>query len=224
MSMCNGRLPWAVAVLSGCLTVSPALAVFTPVNPPPGSEKSIKDILQNVYGGTFTPNGVNFNNGSLTAVRIADGPDAGNRAPATPLSLIYDYGQLLSGPGTVTDQLWTADNVDASAKARFANFTQEFGFAEGTTNVNYQHLLFCNGSGFNNNAAADLDNMSNRIWRWARSGENGTFTSQNSDNPSSVDHMITYRIASPQSGTGSPVTTYLLFFEDLKPNQNPDQD
>ena len=52
----------------------------------------------------------------------------------------------------------------------------------------------------------------------------GTFTSQNSDNPNSVDHMITFRIDGPPSGAGNPVTTYLLFFEDLKPNQNPDMD
>ena len=91
--------------------------------------------------------------------------------------------------------------------------------------LNYQHLLFVNGSGFNNNETRDLDNMSNRIWRWARSGENGTFTSQNSDNPSGVDHMITYRIDSPSGlNAGGLVTTYLLFFEDLKPNQNPDMD
>ena len=226
MSICYGRLPWAVSVVIASLAVSSAQASFTAVNPPPGSEKSVKDILQHVYGGTFTPNGVNYNNGSLTATRIADAPDPGNRAPVTPLSLIYDPNLVSTGPGVATDQLWAADNVDASAKARFAVFTQEFGFAEGTTTVNYQHLLFVNGSGFNNNETADLDNMSNRIWRWARSGENGTFTSQNLDNPGGVDHMITYRIDS-QSAQGTPgalITTYLLFFEDLKPNQNPDMD
>jgi len=224
MSICYGRLPWAVSVLSGCLAVSPALAGFTAVNAPPSGEKSIKEILQHVYGGTFTANGVNFNNGSLTANRIADTPDAGNRAPVTPLSLIYDQGTLESGPGTTTDQVWSADSVDATAKARFAVYTQEFGFAEGVTTVNYQHLLFVNGSGFNNSETRDLDNMSNRIWRWARSGENGTFTSQNLDNPGGVDHMITYRIDNVSIGAGGTVTTYLLFFEDLKPNQNPDMD
>ena len=52
-----------------------------------------------------------------------------------------------------------------------------------------------------------------------------TFTSQNLDNPGGVDHMITYRIDQQSSANvGALVTTYLLFFEDLKPNQNPDMD
>ena len=39
--------------------------------------------------------------------------------------------------------------------------------------------------------------------------------------------MITYRIdqnSSVNTGNGGLVTTYLLFFEDLKPNQHPDMD
>ncbi|CAN5327645.1 hypothetical protein BH09PLA1_BH09PLA1_13300 [soil metagenome] len=226
MSICHGRLCGAVVVCLICLAVSPALAGFTTVNPPPGSEKSVKQILEHVYGGLFTPSGVDYDSPTIHATRINDTPDGGNRNPVVPLSLIYDQNALNGTNGFQTDQLWTADQVDAEAQARFAVFTQEFGFAEGTGAVNYQHLLYVNGSGFNNHETASLDNMSNRIWRWARSGENGTFTSQNSDNPASVDHMITYRIDSKTPRASGPgiVTTYLLFFEDLKPNQNPDMD
>ena len=82
--------------------------------------------------------------------------------------------------------------------ARFALFSQKFGFAEGVTDeIAYQHLMNVNGTGFNQTGTASLDNMSNRVWRWARDGENGVFTSQNSDNSDGVDHMITFRIDFP---------------------------
>jgi hypothetical protein len=225
MSFRIGRRPAAAVVLGGCLAVSSSvLAGFTTVNAPPAGEKSVKEILDHVYGGSFAANGVNFNNGSLTATRIHDVPDPGNRGPITPLNLIYDPNVLTAGTFQ-TDQVWQADSVNATAEARFAVFTQEFGFAEGVLAVNYQHLLFVNGSGFNQSDTTSLSNMSNHIWRWARSGENGTFTSQNSDNPDGIDHMITYRIDRPSDAhVGAIVTTYLLFFEDLRPNQNPDMD
>jgi hypothetical protein len=225
MSLRFGRGPAAAVVLGGCLFASaPAFGLFTTVNGPAPGEKSIKEILDHVYGGSFVPAGVNYSNGTKTAVRINDTPEPGARGPLQPLNLIYDPNTLNTGL-MPTDQVREADAEDAKAEARFAVFTQEFGFAEGTAAVNYQHLLFVNGSGFSQNDTATLSNMSNRIWRWARSGENGTFTSQNSDNPSGVDHMITYRIDSPTGlNVGAATTTYLLFFEYLKPNQNPDMD
>lgn len=225
MSFRIGRRPAAAVVLGACVAASaPALAGFTTVNGPAPGEKSIKEILDHVYGGNFIANGVNFSNGPLQATRINDTSAPGGRGPLQPINLIYDPNVLYTGL-QVTDQVWEADAVDAKAEARFATFTQEFGFAEGTAAVNYQHLLFVNGSGFNQNQVTSLSNMSNRIWRWARSGENGTFTSQNADNPDGVDHMITYRIDQVASlNVGADVTTYLLFFEDLKPNQHPDMD
>jgi len=202
----------------------PAMAGFTTVNSPPPGEKSIKEILDHVYGGSFVANGVNYSNGPLTATRINDTAQPGARGPLQPLNLIYDPNVLYSGL-MPTDQVWEAESVDAKAEARFAVFTQEFGFAEGTAAINYQHLLYVNGSGFDQSDVTSRSNMSNRTWRWARSGENGTFTSQNLDNPGGVDHMITYRIDQQSSANvGALVTTYLLFFEDLKPNQNPDMD
>ena len=226
MSLFVGRCPAAVMVLGGCLAVSsPALAGYTTVGAPPSGEKSVREILSHVYGGSFAPSGsVNFNNGSLTATRIHDIPDPGNRDRTQPLNLIYDPNQLQAGTFQ-TDQVWQADSVNATAEARFAVFTQEFGFADGVTVVNYQHLLFVNGSGFDQNDTTSISNLSGHTWRWARSGENGTFTSQNNDNPDGVDHMITYRIdQTPSLNAGAIVTTYLLFFEDLRPNQNPDMD
>jgi hypothetical protein len=225
MSICSGRSSRAVALLSGCLVAAPAFAGFTQVNAPPPGEKSVQEILSHVYGETFVADGVNFDSATCSAIRIDDYPDPGNRSPVVPLNLIYDQSQLNASGSFPTDQVWSADSIDATAEARFAVFTQEFGFAEGIQAVNYQHLLYVNGSGFDNHDTVSLDDMSNRIWRWARSGENGTFTSQNSDNPDGMDHMITYRIqATPAVGGVSNVTTYLLFFEDLKPNQSPDYD
>jgi hypothetical protein len=211
----------AAVVLGGCLVLSSsALGGFTSVSPPPSDEKSIKQILDQIYGGNFVPAGVNFTNGSKIATRIHDTPEQGNRAPIVPTNLVHDPYVVLSG--FQTDQVWQADNVDADAKAKFAYFSQRFGFAEGTAAVNYQNLMNVTGSGFNQTATASLDNMSNRIWRWGRDGDNGIFTSQISDNEDE-DHMITYRIDNIPDGGGN-VTTYLLFWEDKYESQNSDWD
>jgi hypothetical protein len=212
----------AAVVLGGCLVVSAsAWGGFTSVNPPPSGEKSIKQILDQVYGGSFTANGVNFTNGSKFATRIHDTPEAGSRAVTVPTSLVYDPYVL--NAGFQTDQVWSADSVDADARAKFALFSQKFGFAEGVAAVNYQNLMNVSGNGFDQSATASLDNMSNRIWRWGRDGDNGVFTSQISDNEDE-DHMITYRIDNISRMGDENVTTYLLFWEDKYASQNSDFD
>ena len=80
-----------------------AQAGFTSINPPnygKGGEATQAEILSNSYGGTFTANGVNYTNGTLTATRLDD----------------------------TTDQTFTFDLKSSKALATFASFKQGFGY------------------------------------------------------------------------------------------------
>jgi hypothetical protein len=204
---------------------SAARAAFTPILPPDTvGELGHKDILDHVYGGSFVPVGpVDFSNGTILAKRIQDTLDPplarGPVLEATPLPLIYD-GLSPRGPDTTTDQLWTADSVDATAEARFATYSNEFGYLDGTSGGPFIKLFWVSGGGFNVGGVASLDGLSNHIFRWGRDGDLGVLTSQNADNSDGKDHMVTYRIddldGNDSGGTGQVTTTYLLFWEDSR--------
>ena len=122
MSFRIGRGPAAAVVLGGCLAASvPAMAGFTTVNALPPGEKSIKEILDHVYGGSFVANGVNYSNGPLTASRINDTPEPGARGPLQPLNLIYDPNVLYTGL-MPTDQVWEADSVKCQGRSALCRF------------------------------------------------------------------------------------------------------
>jgi MYXO-CTERM domain-containing protein len=222
----------AVILVTGLgLSSAARAAIFTVVNPPPFPEKNTSEILSHIYGGNFTQAGLDYTNGVITAHRIADG--AGSGRSMRPLNLFEN--DLPGNPGggldtdppvDTTDQLWTADSVVATAQARYALYSQRFGFFDGTSGGSYIPIFDVTGSDFNVSGAGSIANLGGHTWRWARAGTNfAPFTSQNSDNPLSVDHMVTYRIDFSSSGLGSTtVTTYLLFWEDKAPNDNPDYD
>jgi len=92
------------------LGASSAQAGFTTVNPTPAKypgEHSLSQIFGDVYGGSFTQNGENFTNGSVTATRIDDNDD----------------------------QLWTDAFTTAEAKVVFSGMSQVFGVSNGSDNV-----------------------------------------------------------------------------------------
>jgi hypothetical protein len=221
----------AVTLVTGLGLSSARAAIYTVVNPPPPPEKNTSEILSHIYGGTFTPAGLDYTNGVITAHRISD--SAGSGLSQRPLNLFEsnlpngDGGGLDSNPEVDTsDQLWTADSVVATATARYALYNQRFGFFDGTSGGSYVPIFDVSGSDFNVSGAGSIGNLGGHTWRWARAGDNHSpFTSQNSDNPDSVDHMVTYRIDFTGSSLGSTtVTTYLLFWEDKAPDDHPDYD
>jgi hypothetical protein len=219
---------WRALVGCGVVIVgltAAARAEYTTIHAPiaPG-EKSVAQVLGQIYGGTFVPaGGHDLTNGNRLAVRIEDAVSGLSR----PVKLWHNPETPLEDEVGVTDQIWAADSIEGEARARFAAFSQEFGFVDGIVGDDYTRLFQITGSGFDVGGEIDVTSMSNRIWRWGRNGDNGLFTSQNDDNPSDVDHMVTYRIEDApdrMGGGGGLVTTYILFWEDLRPNQSPDYD
>ncbi len=94
------------AIGLGVLTAGQAKAGYTTINAPnygKGGEASQAEILSNSYGGTFTANGLNFTNGSTTAIRINDD----------------------------NDQVWNLHILSTKTLATFASLKQGLGITDG---------------------------------------------------------------------------------------------
>ena len=75
-SGCKKMLAAVAAVSLGVLASSNARAGFTTVNAPWKGEDSQAQILSHAYGGNFQANGLDFTNGTVTAVRQDDTTNA----------------------------------------------------------------------------------------------------------------------------------------------------
>src|SRR5687768_4021916 len=104
------RFTTSITALLCVLSFAPAaLAGFTTIGPPHPGEDSHQQILNQVYGGSFSPVGsVNFSNGLITANRVQD--------------YIVKEGGTPTGGEDDSDQTWRAQFTNAIAEARFAAF------------------------------------------------------------------------------------------------------
>lgn len=201
---------FCMMVAAGVLAAAsvPANAGYTTVGAAASGEKSIQQILDAVYGGTFTASGVNYTNGVITATRVNDNGGSGTN-------------DVLFGPGTANDQVWNGGAISAKVDARYAGFTQAFGYKTGTSGTAYNSLFSVTGSGLavSGSATVDMNVLAGGTWRWARTGSDSrVFTSRDTDNVDGLDHMVTYEI------TGySDLKTWLIGFEDnIAPNSDRD--
>ena len=175
------------------------------------------------YGGTFVGaawGALQYTNGTVTATRVDDfGVNNSSLA-------------LFGGaPGQANDQAWHDGTTLAVARARYARYTQEFGWNRLSDLGGGNYAL--NG-GFNSlfTVDANANNMINppqsttgpfhlsSLFAFARRG-NGPGSPQYSVetlNGDQRDHMITYQI----TGLGRP--TWLLFFEDTLGTRGADWD
>ncbi|MCX5671546.1 MAG: hypothetical protein NTU94_09545 [Planctomycetota bacterium] len=179
-------------------------------------ETNFVQILNHIYGGSFVGasfGGPSYTNGSVTATRVDDFVIQGsNRVPGSNVDVVT------GGPGLpTTDQVWDDGFTSAVAEARFAGYSQKFGYFEGASGVSYTPLFDVTGSDFDVTGSAALD-MTGHTWRWVRDGDNGQQSSLQTDNVSNADHLLTYRITSTDPKFNDGQTTWLLFWEDLNPN------
>jgi hypothetical protein len=103
-----------------------ASAGFTTINPSLNpAEPTHADILGTLYGGTFSADGVNFTNGTITVTRVDDGLDklwtgdsptvVSTNTSLTP-TVTFESGKFVltraSGPGTISFTSDPSDNAD----------------------------------------------------------------------------------------------------------------
>jgi len=189
----------AVGLVAG---VSSAQAGVTTVQAPIyGGELSIAQILSGVYGETFAASGEDFVSAGITAKRMDDFGIIG------PLS-------TTGAVGSAADEVWQGSFTKATAKARYAGYNQEFGYIDGESGGTYTKLLDVVGNGTAPAVTGEaVDINVPGLFRLARGGQNGVFSSKALDNADSLDHMVTYQIQG-LADAGSFVS-WMVFFEDL---------
>lgn len=206
------RFPELIATVTLLIVSTDVLASQTVIEAPPGSELSHAEILEGIYGGTFVGSGADlgsglfqvFDNGTVFATRMSDG------------GLGAELNLVTGGPGTGDDRIWTDGIAVTSARARYAAFPQQFGYALSGKHVK---LFDVAGSGFSVSGEAKVRFGVGSQWAWSRANDFGGEAvgdqfSVESMNVDGLDHMVTYQI------TGIPdvpdeITTWLILWEDL---------
>ncbi|TVQ30633.1 MAG: DUF4114 domain-containing protein [Phycisphaeraceae bacterium] len=197
-----------LTIVTSCCIIATGSAVagptFTNVQDPifPG-ELGHHDILDGIYGGSFTQVGNDFigggASGMVNAIRMVDSGLGGVMNLVT------------GGLGTADDQIWSDGVAAARALARYADLPQSFGYFDGDSGGSFNTMFNVTGSGFNVTGSAVMD-FSGMTWRWGRDGGPTIHSSRADENPSGADHMVTYRIEGLENGL---LATWLLFWEDL---------
>lgn len=181
----------AGVVASMSFAASNASAVFTPVLAPPSGEMNHNQILDQIYAGTFAPSGVNYlGTAGINAVRIDDS----------------------------LDQLWSGEFVSYIARARFASWTQSFGYFAGHSGGSYTEIFNVVGTGYGVDEGGPVDPafVQGSLMRWGRNGNNGgIISSLQTDNPGgNNDHLVTYQVTGLTGGPYDGREVFLLFWED----------
>jgi hypothetical protein len=178
-------------------------------------EPGHSEILGDVYGGTFVGSGIDlgdglwtiFSNGLVTAYRVYD-TDEDDEI----IHVIY-------GDQTNVDQIWTDGTATITAEAKYAAYTQSFGWNGGGLGTDYHELLTHNDVG---NGAKVITRPSEQfLWGIQPYYHTYEWWTKNSYNGSGEDHLVTYYI---DGASISGETVWMLFWEDLPSGDPWDQD
>jgi hypothetical protein len=156
----------------------------------------------------------------------------GEPALDTILGSLYGVGNLVRVDDSL-DQVWFNSNGHARARAKYAGYDQDFGFLKGTSGMAFTGMFQVTGGGFaptvtslngfapNAHGWYGYDHrLTGSCFRFADDTEL-TFSSRESDNaaggnPSSRDHMITWRITGNGGGFSDNVLgNYVACWEDV---------
>mgnify|MGYP000850499805 FL=1 len=187
-------------------------------------EPSHKEILEHLYGGTFWAtgaHGLDFTNGTVYVRRIADD----RLTNPNPTAIGQTNGDLTQ----YTDRFWQDQFEFVEARARFATYTEGFGFIPDTDEVQYTQLLWVqHEGGYDPYQQASMPDLNGAVFQWARGGDNGIWQSNHEENRDGKDHLITYKVTLiendvrvMQGGESEELyKTFLLFWEDQSDRDN----
>ena len=188
------------AAAAGLGLASTAFAGFSTVQTPLTGNESQTGLLDNIYGGSFVlEDGVDYSNGTLTAVRVSD---------TLPNTSTLSY----TNPGpNATDQLWTASSLTATVKYSHAeDVSTPFGYIPGSSGGTFTSLFGVTGGTFSVSGTGSFSPSG--TFRLAAENTYGVLSSSPSDNADGKDHMITYQINGLPDGSGAD--TWLVAFTD----------
>jgi hypothetical protein len=183
---------------------------YTPVNPPVvgNGEPNHAQILKDIYHQNFTldgPGGKDYvGDGGITAKRIYDFDD-----------IYYNTVHVYNHEPNDVDQIWTDGAVTVTATAKYASYTQAFGWnGDGGLGTVF-HKLVDNtdiggpGVSFTITAGEEF------LWGYQAKGNpypNLEWWSWTDKNYNHEDHMVTYFM----EGASSTETVWTIFMEDLR--------
>ena len=169
--------------------------------------------------------GVFLGVGTAAATGILPGPETplvGNGAAKNGSILDQIYGlDNLTRIDDAHDQIWSPANGNAKAVAKFAGYSQNFGYIPqvgGSFNSTDFELLFpvpsgTNGIGLGGPTATLGSGNVNFVWALKPSGA-PLWTSLSSQNSDSLDHMVTWLITGAGL-TGNIIGNHVIAWEDL---------
>ncbi len=195
-----------------CVTfASTTWADFTPVLGAPGAERDHLEIFADFYspGTAWQTTGdrtdgsgswIDMTNGILTATRVDDFGYSGTLDARRPYFGEYD------------DESWTGTLLNFTAAARYAGYTQEFGYSLDGDDRGYNKLFKVRGNKSNVHGSATLELEPGASVSFMRDGnKGGQWSSSVSENSDGLDHMVTYSV----TGFDDDLARWMLFWEDL---------
>ena len=133
------------------------------------------------------------------------------------LDQLYGLGNLQRVDDDI-DTVWAPANGAATAQAKYAAYTQEFGYIPdlnqpGFADDSFVSLFTVSGNGLNLNAPTATLNSGNVSFLWALNPSGAPlWTSLPSQNSDGFDHMVTWEII---GGTGNRARSWVIAWEDL---------
>jgi hypothetical protein len=137
------------------------------------------------------------------------------------LDQLYGLGNLV--PIVDSDQIWGPGNGNVTAKAKFADFSQAFGYIPQSTGGTFYSADFVpilniaggtNAIGFGK-PSATLDSGDVKfLWALDPSGS-PLWTSLPDLNSDSLDHMLTWLVSGNEGNPKNPVGSYVIAWEDF---------
>ncbi len=194
----------------------------------PSDSTSVVNILSRMYAGTFdtSSTGSNvtgsvygiLNIGTVTATRIHDF-DQNFSDDVADQNQLGNVLQLGAGAAGSTDQVWQDGTVTFEARARYAGYSQFFGFRSGASGGSgFSNTAISVDPGYDGSSSNGISIGSGSPFRWMRANDSGgtdnvqlSLASENAQEAGvSNDQMIAFEI-----NDGSGTRKYVLFFEDI---------
>jgi hypothetical protein len=193
---------------------------YTTINPPPGGEKNHAQILHDIYNQNFTASGRDYVGSSITAKRVYDFDD-----------IVYNTVHVYNHEPNDVDQIWTDGQVTVTALAKYASYTQAFGWNGDGLGTDF-HLLVDQTDIGGPGVSFQITSGMQFLWGyqakgdprcdWWHDGENLEWWSRPESQHHCVgeDHMVTYFM----EGASSTEAVWTIFMEDVRLSEGSDRD
>ena len=158
--------------------------------------KKFTMVLMLLCCGLFATGGI----ATAALTEILPGPEVPLTGYGGVLDQIYGWDNLTRVDDN-SDQIWNPASGKATAQAKYAYFTEDFGYipdlnGDNIYNEDFEYLFTVTGNGLNFGAPVAYLGSGDVSFVWALdpSGSSSVWTSLPGQNDDFIDHMVTFRI------------------------------